>query len=129
MNNSSKVTKSQLKKIVKECLIEILNEGLSGALVSSEIETTVPKNIPERIQKRPSGSLISAIKAESRGDPVMAQIFADTAKNSLPKMLSERSDSISSQEQFYGTPEEAFGEDVSSKWADLAFSPVSKNKK
>lgn len=129
MNNSSKVTKSQLKKIVKECLIEILNEGISGALVSSDIETTVPKNIPERIQKRPSGSLISAIKAESRGDPVMAQIFADTAKNSLPKMLSERSDSISSQEQFYGTPEEAFGEDVSSKWADLAFSPVSKNKK
>lgn len=129
MNNSSKITKSQLKKIVKECLVEILNEGLSGALVSSEIETTVPKNIPERAQKKPSSSLISAIRAESRGDPVMAQIFADTAKNSLPKMLSERSDSISSQEQFYGTPEEAFGEDVSSKWANLAFSPVTKNKK
>jgi hypothetical protein len=129
MNSSSKITKSQLKKIVKECLVEILNEGLSGALVSSEVETTVPKNVSERAQKRPSDALATAIKAEARGNPVMAQIFADTAKNSLPKMLSERSDSISDQEQFYGTPEEAFGEDVSSKWANLAFSPISKNKK
>jgi len=129
MNNSTKITKSQLKKIVKECLVEILNEGLSGALVSTEVETTVPKNIPERVQRRPTDALATAIKAEARGNPVMAQIFADTAKNSLPKMLSERADNVSSQEQFYGTPEEAFGEDVSSKWANLAFSHNSKNKK
>jgi hypothetical protein len=131
MQNSSKVTKSQLKTIVKECLLEILKEGLGNSLLRTEQETTVPKNIPERATKRsPSSSLMTAIKAEARGNPIMAEIFADTAANSLPKMLSERSGNPSSdEEQFHGNPEDVFGDDVASKWANLAFSASPKNKK
>lgn len=131
MQNSSKVTKSQLKSIVKECLLEILKEGLGNSLLNINQETTVPKNVSEKLtRKSPSGSLLTAIKAESRGNPIMAEIFADTAANSLPQMLSERSgNSPSADEKFYGNPEDVFGDEVSSKWANLAFSNPVKNKK
>ena len=126
MQNNVKVTKSQLKKIVKECLLEILSEGLGAQVFDAESATTVPKNS----QKTPSSALVSAIKAESRGNPLMAEIFADTAAKTLPRMLSERSDGGGSQlqEQFSGNPEDVFGEETSSKWANLAFSSP-RNKK
>ena len=131
MQNSSKITKSQLKTIVKECLLEILKEGLGNSLTRVDQETTVPKNIPERaLRKSPSNSLISAIKTEARGNPIMAEIFADTAANSLPKMLSERSGNPSADnEKFYGNPEDVFGDEAASKWANLAFSSAPRNKK
>lgn len=131
MQNSSKITKSQLKNIVKECLLEILKEGLGNSLSKVDQETTVPKNIPERSLKRsPTNSLMTAIKAEARGNPIMAEIFADTAANSLPKMLSERSgNSSTNEEKFFGNPEDVFGDEATSKWANLAFSDSPKNKK
>ena len=130
MQNSSKITKSQLKSIVKECLLEILKEGLGNSLSRVDQETTVPKNIPEKAtRKSPTGSLMTAIKMESRGNPIMAEIFADTAANSLPKMLSERSGNHSSnEEKFYGNPEDVFGDEAASKWANLAFAAPTKNK-
>lgn len=77
-------------------------------------------------------SLRDAIKREAGGNKVMESIFADTAKTTLPAQLRSESSKIISPA---GTveaivenhnPEDIFGEEVSSKWATLAFSEPSK---
>jgi hypothetical protein len=144
--NGVKITKSQLKSIVKECLVEILQEGLgaSGPILATSsnnnsnsfLENRQRKTVEQKQMSRPKSSFLDTplkrsamsetIMRESQGNPLMADIFADTAKNTLPKMLSnDKSGHGSSKaiqvEHFEGTPEEVFGEDVASKWANLAF--------
>ena len=158
MTTGTKISKMQLKAIVKECLVEILQEGL-GSLSASQYGPAInlpmseSRNPPAKKQAkispldmpaypprgagRHTNAMMETIKNESRGNPIMAEILADTAMTTLPKMMSG-GDSIaegtsgghsrmSQQEQFAGTPEQVFGEDVASKWANLAFSdPPSK---
>lgn len=160
MAESGKLSRVQLKAIVKECLIEILQEGLGGLPLQPIYPTVKPQVTESRVatqqrpqqQKRvspldipignkpqPNQALLNAIKAESRGNKVMADIFADTAMTTLPKMLSggdtgnlsegsRPAHSISQNEQFNGTPEQVFGEDITSKWANLAFADASPKK-
>jgi uncharacterized lipoprotein YmbA len=154
-----KMTRMQLKALVKECLIEILQEGLGGAAVPSAHAVNLPVSESRRqnvnaqrarqnqrvspldlpaypnqsMSRRPAPSIVEAIKKEARGNSVMADILADTAMTTLPKMLSSSdplsegmsssggSSKITQQEQFNGTPEQVFGEEVASKWANLAF--------
>ena len=137
------VTKGQLKSIVKECLIEILAEGM-GQNVSSSInevskkpvqpsQSSVLRQNASRI-KMQSSALKEAIKRESGGNSVMASILADTAENTLQTMI-ESDSRKSSQPQPTGTierivasasPEDLFGEEAASKWAELAFMGVPK---
>ena len=152
------MTKQQLKSIVKKCLLEILQEGLGNSVANQKITGTSypppqrqqsssmtqkkrisPLDMPATPYGQKKSSLSAAIKAESRGDPVMASILADTARTTLPKMMSNgdssaltesnrSAHSIGQQEQFNGTPEQVFGEEVASKWADLAFMDFSAKK-
>jgi len=151
----TKVSKMQLKALIKECLVEILQEGLGATGVPSSTTVNLPvvenrKIAQQNLQKRQnrvspldmpafpnagqrqqSPALAAAIRNEARGNPVMADILADTAMTTLPKMMSNGdslsessstgSSKITQQEQFVGTPEQVFGEDVASKWANLAF--------
>jgi len=117
------VSRAALKNIVKECLIEILQDGL-GALPKrvSQQQVETRKIVPQQRPKQ-SPALLNAIKEVSCGNDIMAEIFADTAKTTLPNMLSEGSEgkpSLNNVEQFNGAPEEVFGE-AASTWADLAF--------
>lgn len=155
-----KTSREQLKMLVKECLLEILNEGLGGAqpmrsparnpqisgtsavsegrrrqAFDPRLDTPVSRPAP-----RAPDPFHEAVKREAGGNPVMAAILADTARTTLPTMMSHGDPSsgqgspsmISQQEQFHGTPEEVFGEaammrpDGSSHWADLAFAPAKK---
>ena len=113
MNQSTKITRQTLKKVVKECLIEILSEGISSNSFSSS-DITVPRNV----ERKPSPALVQAIRSESKRNPIMADIFADTARTTLPQMLSERNES---REHVSGRLEDVFGVETSSKWAELAF--------
>lgn len=138
-----KITRSQIKSIVKECLREILQEGLgvnsqplaSGPTYPSQQQRAIPRprsaslDTPLARQGSQQASLKNVIKAESRGNPVMEDIFADTARRTLPGMLNESSSGrVAQQEQFRGDPSEVFGDEVASKWALLAFSePKNKN--
>ena len=145
------MTRMQLKAIVKECLVEILQEGLGGVTSPQPSTVNLPMSESRRQQhqpvkktqkispldmpafpqgrRQPSNSLAEAIRNESRGNAVMADILADTAMTTLPKMMSSgdltmessSGSKITQQEQFAGTPEQVFGEDVTSKWANLAF--------
>lgn len=141
-----KLARAQLKALVKECLIEILKDGL-GANVEQQTMTTLPRRQQPIVPKRPAfdpvldrpvrvqtSALKEAIKHEAGGNPIMESIFADTAQTTLPAMLAGgdsgtgTSPKPSQQEQFVGTPEQVFGEETTSRWANLAFStsPIKK---
>ena len=137
-----KATRSELKAIVKECLQEILNEGL-GAMpqntgkmqrpvqqsIYSEIQKSTRQQKSETRTRQPSAELREAIRREAGGDKVMASILADTAASTLPMMLQSEGKKhsapvpggIAEQVVAAAAPEELFGEDVASRWANLAF--------
>jgi len=89
----SKMTKTQLKSIVKECLVEILSEGLGSndAKVSrkrsvSQRNQTEEKRLQEHRQNFDAkiGNTVSNITS----DPIMQSILQDTARTTLQEQLS-----------------------------------------
>jgi hypothetical protein len=155
-----KVSRDALKSMVKELLVEVLSEGLGNVQASAgrlpapgrppisaigeqrrRQPTFDPRlDTPMGGGRQPSNALREAVKREAGGNPVMADILADTAMTTLPSMLSHgdvgvlpsgggvsRDHMPVQQEQFNGTPEEAFG-DGASRWADLAFMDAPKKK-
>ena len=145
------ITKNQLKQIVKECLVEILSEGIGQTAtsiaeaankrplqrpqakiphMSTVLQQTASKtklNIPSHALSH-SNAIKEAIKREAGNNDVMADILADTAANTLPAMLeNDRTRQPlpppGSIERVVATttPDQLFGEDVASTWAALAF--------
>lgn len=131
------VTRQQLKSIVKECLVEILAEGIGSTKksiqeVASRTNNVVSKK-PNSVQSRRgehtkySQAMAETIKREAGGNSIMAEILADTAVTTLPSMLKESAiqheQPVGSVERVVAdsTPEELFGDDAASKWAQLAF--------
>lgn len=146
-----KANREQLKEIIRELLIEVLSEGLGNVPRSTsarpvngsvtEQRRTAPRrpsfdprlDTPVAPGRQPSDALKEAVRREAGGNPVLADILADTAVTTLPTMLSNGDSGPSNggasvsrdhlptqQEQFHGAPEEVFG-DGASRWADLAF--------
>lgn len=139
-----KMNREQLKDLIKECLVEVLNDGLGGAL-SAPVQrqsfggVAEARNRQQRrpydsqldapVQRRPqpSASLKEAIRREAGGNDIMASIFADTAATTLPAMISGDNPGASSMtEHINGTPEQVFGEEIAGKWEALAFSQPKK---
>jgi hypothetical protein len=137
------ITKGQLKSIVKECLIEILSEGM-GSSTSESInevkkktyrDTTTSNSLAIQQNatrlKTQSSTLKEVIRLESGGNDIMASILADTAEKTLPSMLENdrmktpkatgKIESIVASHD----PQELFGEEAASKWANLAFPRLS----
>ncbi len=106
------LSRGELKLIVKECLIEILNEGLGNLQASAgrspqarnpNINGTVREqrqpngrrrpdydprlDTPLGNGRQPTDALKEAIKREAGGSSVMAGILADTAMTTLPAMM------------------------------------------
>lgn len=140
-----KMSRDQLKAIVKECLLEILSEGIGDtsslpqrrapvAGFSESRRRNQKQDYDPRLDtpvgnRRPTAALENAIKREAGGNPIMESIFADTARTTLPSQMAAGDGGPNGggggkpqlQEQFSGEPEEVFGEDVTSRWANLAF--------
>ena len=125
-----KLSRSDLKSIVKECLVEILSEGVGSSLL--EGKTKQAKRVTEAArpqQRRLDPVLDTPASAKiSTGNAIFDDILADTAKTTLPSMLHAENSrqqpvAAGSIERLVesSTPDELFGDDVSSKWADLAF--------
>ena len=143
-----KLSKSDLKVIIKECIVEILGEGLSVTRNAEDIPLPRKqvKTLPQResnYQKRSSNNnqvpsyLSETIKREAGGNKVMEAILADTAASTLPKFLESGSGKapmsgvgggLVEQVVAHATPEDIFGDEATSKWAALAFmdSPIKK---
>lgn len=163
-----KMTREQLKAFVKECLLELLSEGLGDVSHLSARRESISTRAPisgvvesrNRVRRasdydprfdtpvgtgrRPTDALKAAVKENAQGNPVMESIFADTARTTLASQLAHGDIGTPSpgaggsggapqgpvqQEQFSGSPEQVFGEESVSRWANLAFMDVSANKK
>ena len=126
----AKLTKSVLKGIVKECLVEILTEGIMTT-------DTPKKSKPVKNRERPkrSAPVVENTKFEERlketssvltNDPLMAAIFEDTARTTLQEQY-QGSSQMPSIEQVPGANIQADPEESSqifegsSNWATLAF--------
>lgn len=149
-----KMSRDQLKALIKECLLELLSEGLGDVARLPARPEPIPPKIPivgmseQRLRRRvkqdydprldtpignrtPTMALKDAIKREAGGNPIMESIFADTARTTLPSQLAAGDSGgtgggvapigPAQKEKFAGTPEQVFGEETASRWADLAF--------
>ena len=108
----AKVKRSVLKEIVKECLLEILFEGIDSEPGYTEEEPIREARQPRRRAPRPSKrdlataaaanvkqsqnqralreEPMNAAVAELTQDPMMASIFADTAQTTLREQKERR---------------------------------------
>ena len=106
----AKVKRSVLKEIVKECLLEILFEGIDSEPGYDEEEPIREARRPRASRPSPSRGLHAAVQerqprkkprrmredvtqqavAELTDDPMMASIFADTASTTLQEQVEGR---------------------------------------
>jgi len=128
-----KLMKSELKQVIRECLLEILQEGIGQipqprtVKLQTESSFVRPSQEHDRNSVAKDMALRQAIKREAGGNKMMEDIFSDTATNTLPSMLrGEKGAKIVPQgvaERIVeaSEPADLFGEEVASKWASLAF--------
>jgi hypothetical protein len=144
---SNKITKDDLKFIVKECLIEILSEGLSSenslrlsegvrgnknSKKNTQISTK-KKSYLDNISYGDKSKKNKNIRTNISDNSVLNEIFADTAQNTLQEQIAAeshksrnvampgRNSDNASKIVANHTPEEIFGGDAASKWSQLAF--------
>ena len=140
----AKVTRSVLKEIVKECLVEILFEGIDSEPglaedISIVREARTPKkkraSRPSSKKQKSANPLLKEAAVEQMvsgitEDPMMAAIFADTAQTTLLEQRENRSrTSQVPADKAAAVVKESNPEDLfegSGNWAALAFNEVSK---
>ena len=135
---SSKLLKSELKEIVKECLVEILNEGI---MPSAKVHVRSQQDIPKRSQRRKSFDHVSWASEIERpestdqnlrevansltSDPILAEVLADSKRTMLDQIAAEKKGAVSSAGDFAqrkvseSDPMALF--ENSRNWASLAF--------
>ena len=92
----AKITKKQLKAVVKECLVEILTEGLEGNISSLSEKRQVAQRQDAEEQrlaehrKRFEHTVESAV-TNVTDDPIMRGILQDTARTTLQEQISNDS--------------------------------------
>jgi len=135
-----KLSRDHLKEIVKECLVEILSEGmgptrLKESFTKKKVQTfNSALDQPAFPRKTAHDDILNkkrlseVIKSEAKGDPILASILADTASTTLPNMLMSEGNKqmqapVGSVERVVAshTPQDLFGDEAASKWATLAF--------
>jgi len=140
-----KIAKNELKNLIKECLIEILCDGIGENLIearkmnSRHREPILEGRIDQRklnnpIAQQRTNVLNNAIAEAAGKNSVMKDIFADTAERTLPSMLEGNKKgyqpvgtSIEEALVHETEPEDLFGNENVDRWAKLAFeSPVIK---
>lgn len=151
------MTRSDLKNIVKECLVEILSEGIGGRVTEAKrapaaatpksterslvemhkmkqsIANSIQYGRPASSKSSPQSAVKSLVKSVTNDD-VMAALFADTAKTTLQeqvesdrRLLRGHADDDAPEDD---TPSagQGFSEEMSRHWSSLAFSESKKQK-
>lgn len=140
------MNKNDLKTLVKECLLEILVEGVGNprGVNESRMPTqkkqvapqrkpadlinyspkqnqTVKAPIPQRVQR------VESFRELANGNDVMASIFADTASSGLVESLHESGGASANPVVDTGVDPSLF--EGSGNWAQLAFTePLNRNR-
>jgi len=140
------MNRSDLKEIVKECLIEIMLEGLDKKSVAvappkaedfdrkkknESVERTFKKSHLDHIthgapapQRKPqvNPEFVNAFPAGQRD--IMQSIFEDTARNTLPNQLSaDKNPSRAMSETNVSDIDPMKIFEGASNWSDIAFAP------
>ena len=136
----AKVKRSVLKEIVKECLLEILFEGIDSESGLYEEEEPIREARQPRRTSRPSQKKnqknstpketirepqLQATVSELTSDPIMAAIYADTAQTTLQEQKEGRrppSDKASAIVENADNMEELF--EGAGNWAAIAFNEI-----
>jgi len=104
----SKVTKKMLKSLVKECLVEILSEGIGGNSIISESSTRSPRSSKKKktsldqmnasFERKPRAdesakfsNRVSQIASAATSDPILQSILEDTAKTTMQEQIQHES--------------------------------------
>ena len=164
----SKLSRQDLKGIVKECLLEILSEGLHNSfdqIVESKktrkisesqyrkknVRNSEVESLKQRmnyldsikvgqekqadnsnvVKNRNFDQKIERTAASLTSDPILSEIFKDTASTTLQEQLSaetrggtpvvSQASDAASLKMSKSDPMELFGGEAASKWATLAF--------
>lgn len=141
----SKLMRSELKAIVKECLVEILSEGLNSGNVVNESKSFAPKSnmqsarrsshldnivYNKSVEKKKKNIRRNVMNSNITSDPVLNELLADTAVSTLQEQASaesRKSASVSitgdraAKLAAESDPADLFSESAG-KWAQLAFS-------
>ena len=146
-NKMEKLFRSELKSIVKECLVEILSEGLLHDNSNSIQESINRKNFTKKPSKRTSHldkitfgqsnkkntnrKINANIDTNITSNPIINSMLKDTALSTLQEQASAEKNPYAAAAARQGdqatkivnssSPESLFGE-ASDKWASLAFS-------
>ena len=134
-----KMKREELKSLIKECLVEILSEGLSDYIVESKVKSKV---FTEQRERRHDGvdtcqqmNDKRAVEARNRDlvnittqDPMLQMMLADTVVNTLPTFMDEgrhsiARDAVSQAVSDVDNPAELFGDEATGRWAALALLP------
>lgn len=143
----AKMSRTQLKSLIKECLVEVLIDGLnpgSGEDFLQEAKsrkTHASKNKPSPRPRRPAldnvrfNQKINESVSACTEDPILGNILADTARTTLQEQISDTSSTLSHNHQVSmngdpaaqmaakNDPSDMFG-DAANNWAALAFGEV-----
>jgi hypothetical protein len=137
-----KVTREFLKGLIKECLVEILRDGISESAAplaeaarrpvqQQQRQASRQNTQQQRPQQQPrmNNPLAMAVKQSAGGNAVMESILADTAMTTLQQQI--QADGMSrpnvpaaayaADEPDIAALQEAANKDGDSPWAALAF--------
>lgn len=143
-----KISRNELKELIKECLVEVLAEGLGGNLQEAIAHVPAVKGVsrvrgrsqqaPQHLRgshvqmggRQPTDSLKRAIEQSSGGNKVLSELLSDTANRTLPQHLQhDRPGAMfqptdpASRAVAESDPAELFGQKTASMWEQLAFMP------
>ena len=139
----AKLTRSALKEVVKECLVEILSEGIAGNNKSLMAER---KNLNSRsmhVKNKKASALDhmkinkkneSLLEAVAGNNDIMQDIFRDTLENTITAQSQAAEKSTIAQRAIHGdaATKKMVGSDPmdmfegANNWATLAFSSEDK---
>ena len=135
---SNKLLKSELKEIVKECLLEILQDGMGSSPKKTDRRLAESRsrrrafdhvswareNEPE---KNPRNSVdIRQEIGQMTSDPILAEVLADSHKTMINQMQAERqgvsamAGDFAERKVASSDPVDLFGQ-AAGNWAALAF--------
>ncbi|HIL26374.1 MAG TPA: hypothetical protein EYG21_03130 [Nitrospinaceae bacterium] len=142
----AKLSRNQLKSLIKECLVEVLVEGLVSSSGNVKLEGAsrskkTSKSVPQRrtaldnITYNDNSKILQESVAACTSDPVLGDILADTARTTLQEQFGDSSNPGHDQQVSVNgdpaakmvagaDPLDMFG-DSANNWAALAFNAVS----
>ena len=127
----SKLKRSALKSVVKECLLEILSEGIgtntnAAEIIQSRGNAAAQQDLSENNTKNVQSDSMKETIAGITSDPILASVLGDTAKTTLVEQAgADRKGQLrkmrSTSSHSAGASEQSQESDGNSHWAALAF--------